>query len=434
MTRPGSRLPWAGPVAALALGLPFAVPARSEDWPQFRGPRRDGSWNETGLLEAFPAVGPKVRWRQPVGPGWSSPVIAQGRVVVTDARLNKPEARERVLCFEEATGRSLWSFSYGVSYPDFAFVPGQGNGPTATPVIHEGRVYCLGCNGQLHCLNSETGAVIWARDLEKDYQLQEMMCRASPLIEGDLLVVFIGGKPGACVVALDRHSGREVWKALDEPVSNSSPVIAAYGGRRQLIVWTDESVSSLNPATGAVHWRQPMTTSNNDAVATPVVEGDRLLVSGLMFKLDPDRPAASVLWPDSLAISRRILSNTSMPVLRGGHVYGARSSGELVCLDATNGRTAWEVKTVTALKGGASIHITITSLGDVAFLFTEQGNLIRAELTPSGYRETDRARLVEPNVPSGGRKCAWTPPAFANGHVFARNDVELVCASLKAKE
>jgi outer membrane protein assembly factor BamB len=276
--------------------------------------------------------------------------------------------------------------------------------------------------------------VIWARDLEKDYQLQEMMCRASPLIEGDLLVVFIGGKPGACVVALDRHSGREVWKALDEPVSNSSPVIAAYGGRRQLIVWTDESVSSLNPATGAVHWRQPMTTSNNDAVATPVVEGDRLLVSGLMFKLDPDRPAASVLWPDSLAISRRILSNTSMPVLRGGHVYGARSSGELVCLDATNGRTAWEVKTVTALKGGASIHITITSLGDVAFLFTEQGNLIRAELTPSGYRETDRARLVEPNVPSGGRKCAWTPPAFANGHVFARNDVELVCASLKAKE
>jgi outer membrane protein assembly factor BamB len=408
------------------------VGALAEDWPQWRGPRRDGTWNETGLLKNFPADGLKLRWRAPVGGGWSSPVVAKGRVFLADAQLAKPAAKERVLCFDEATGKRLWAFAYDVTYPEWAFVPGQGGGPTATPVIEAGKVFAVGINGHVHCLDARTGAALWERNLQKTYEVRDHGCRPSPLIEGNLLIVFTGAKPDACVLALDKKSGREVWKALNEPASSSSPLVVAAGGKRQLIVWTDESVTSLNPATGDIYWREPMVTSGNDSVPTPVVQKNRLLISGLMLELRTDRPATSVLWPATKAPSKRLLSNTSTPVLQGDYIYSARSSGELVCLDAGTGALVWQTNTVTDLKSGASIHLTPTP--EAVFLFTDQGNLIRAQLTPQGYREESRAPLIEPTTPFGGRNCAWSPPAFANRHVFARSEKALVCASLAEED
>ncbi len=412
--------------AGLLTCLWLATGLQAEDWPQFRGSNRDGVWHET-----FPAGELKVRWRRPVGWGWSSPVVAQGRVFLTDSELRKPAAKERVLCFEEATGKLLWTHAYDVNYPEWAFTPGQGGGPTATPIVEAGRVYVVGANGHVHCLDAAKGVVLWERDLRKGYEVREMQCRPSPLIEGQLLILFVGAKPGASVLALDKLTGKEVWKAMDEPVSNSSPVVIVAGGQRQLIVWTDESVISLNPATGETWWREPMVTSNNDAIPTPVIQKNRLLIGGLMMELDVNRPADSVLWPGINPAAKRILSNTSTALLLGDHVFSAKSNGELVCLEAATGKLVWQTNTVTDLKGGASIHLT--SSGDDVFLFTNQGNLIRARLTPQGYREISRAHLLEPTTPLGNRKCAWTPPAYANGQVFARNDEELVCASLTAK-
>jgi outer membrane protein assembly factor BamB len=410
---------------ALLLGV---CAARAGDWPQWRGPNRDGVWNETGLLKTFPKDGLKIRWRAPVGGGWSSPVVAQGRVFLADAQLLKPKAKERVLCFDEATGKPLWTFAYDVIYPEWAFVPGQGGGPTATPVVEAGKAFALGINGHVHCLDARTGTVLWEKNLQKSYAVRDHSCRTSPLIEGNLLIVFTGAKPGACVLALDKNSGREVWKALDEPASSSSPFVVTAGGRRQLIVWTDESVASLNPVTGEVFWREPMVTSGNDSIPTPVVQKGRLLISGLMFELSARQPVATVLWPTNRAPARRLLSNTSTPMLRGDYVYSAKSTGELVCLDAATGALVWQTNTVTAIKSGASIHLTSTP--EAVFLFTDKGELIRAHLTPQGYHEEGRALLIGPTTPYGGRNCAWTPPAFANGHVFARNEKELVCASL----
>ena len=243
--------------------------------------------------------------------------------------------------------------------------------------------------------------------------------------------MFTGAKPGACVIALDKKTGKEVWKALDETVSNSSPLVIVAGGKRQLIVWTDESVTSLNPATGETWWREPLVTNNNYAIPTPVVQKNRLLIAGLMLELDARQPAAKVLWPESRAISKRILSNTSTALLRGDHVFSAKSNGELVCLEAGTGKQVWGTTNVTELKSGASIHLTPN--GDAVFLFTDQGDLIRAQLTPQGYQEISRAHLLEPTTPFGSKKFAWTPPAYANRHVFARNDEELVCASLAAE-
>jgi outer membrane protein assembly factor BamB len=420
-----------GIAIAVAIGT-LPVPVRAGDWPQWRGAGRDAVWNETGLLESFPPEGLTIRWRQPIGYGWSSPVIAAGRVFATDALVVQPTAQERVHCFDEATGEPLWTYAYDVAYPDWAFVPGQEGGPSATPLVEADRVYALGGNGTLVCLEAATGQVVWKRSLDKDYEIEVWRCRASPLVDGDRLIVFTGAKPGASVMALDKHTGREVWKALDEPVSNSSPLVIEAGGTRQLIVWTEQSVTSLDPATGNTWWRERMMTSNNDAIASPVFADDLLLIGGLMFELDRAKPAATILWPKTKAVARRVLSNTSTALLEDGHVYSARSSGEFVCLDARTGEEVWRTDQVTDLMTGASIHVTRN--GDSALLYNERGELIRARLSPEGYQERSRARLIEPTYAFGGRKCAWSPPAYANRHVFARTDQELVCASLAAGE
>jgi hypothetical protein len=172
-----------------------------------------------------------------------------------------------------------------------------------------------------------------------------------------------------------------------------------------------------------------MTTSNNDDVATPVFWGNRLLVSGLLLELSGDPPAVSFRWPENRAPSKRILSNTSTPLPQGEYIYSCRSPGELVCLEAATGGQIWSTNSVTALKNGASIQIT--PQGNGFFLFTDEGNLIRAELSPAGYREISRSHLIDPTWPFSGNKFVYAPPAFANRHVFARSEAEVVCASLE---
>lgn len=403
--------------------------AVATDWPQFRGPNRDGKWDDSEILESFSRKGLKIRWRHAVGGGFSSPVVAEGRVFVFDVELTKPTSRERLHCFEERTGRVLWNYVYEEHYGEWAFVPERGAGPTATPIIEQDRIYAVGANGYTHCLDVKTGSVIWQKNIGQEYTVEEMSCRPSPLIEGPLLFVFTGAKPGATVLALDKLTGKEIWKALDDHVSNSSPIVITSAGRRQLIVWSDNSIASLDPAKGHIYWRELMSTSNNDSVATPVFEGNRLLVSGLMIELNSDRPAATFRWPENRVASKRLLSNTSTPVLQRDYIYSCKSPGELVCLEAASGRQVWSTNSVTTLKNGASIHITPQGSG--FFLFTDEGNLIHAELSPAGYREISRAHLIDPTWPFAGNKFVYAPPAFANRHVFARSEAEVVCASLE---
>src|SRR5882724_6624682 len=294
--------------AALILQLLLFAALRAEDWPQWRGPNRDGVWGETGILQTFPADGLKVRWRVPAGWGFASPVVAQGRVYLADSELMKPMARERLRCFDEATGKTLWTHVYDVAYEGWAFDPTQEIGPVATPIVQDGKIYALGRLGHLFCLDTRKGDVLWQRNLEKDYAVAFAPGTPSPLIEGDLVILLIGGKPGACVVALHKDTGKEVWKALDESPTFSSPIVISSGGKKQLIVWTQESVPSLNPTAGTSYWRLRLITSNEYAVSTPVFHKDRLLIGGLMLQLDPEKPAAKVLWPDAKAPSRRIFS------------------------------------------------------------------------------------------------------------------------------
>ena len=419
---------WVGIFAALGLLLDRSI--RADDWPQWRGLNRDGAWHETGIMESFPPDGLKVSWRVPVGRGWSSPIVAQGRVYVTDAEVISPVVKERVLCFAEATGQLLWRHQYPASYPEWAFDPNAG-GPRATPIVRDGKLFTLGAMGHLFCLDAVKGGVLWEKSLAKEYEVKEFTgITASPLIEDALLILHICGKPAACVVALEKNSGKEVWRALDDAFSYSSPTIFTAGGKRQLAVWTQEAGTSLNPQTGQIYWRELLRPPGDMAISPPVAFNNRLLVAGLMFKLETDHPAAAVLWPETRVVAKRVLSNTSTPLFQGDYIFSAKTSGELVCLDAATGKEVWQTNTVTSLKNGSCIHLTPN--GGSILLFTDQGNLIRARLGSDGYQELGRVHLLDPTHPFNGRNVIWPPPAYASRHILVRNDQELIRASLAA--
>jgi len=411
-------------ISGLALKVLVPESVYGDDWPEWRGPNRDNVWAEQGIVESFPSGGLPVRWRLPIGMAWSSPAVAKGRVYVMDAEIVRPKCRERVHCVDAATGKPIWTHVYDAAYPAWIFNPGPARGPTATPLVRDGKVYTLGA-ADLFCLDAATGAVLWKKDLMQEYQIAQFSTDASPLIEGDLLIIYIGAKPGPCLIALDRNSGREVWKALDEGATPSSPILVTAGGARQLIAWTPDSVTSLTPATGVRYWRERFPSRRDSVVATPVYHDDQLFVGGLMLKLDSTRPAASVLWPRA---APKVLSDTSTALFRDHYLYSAKSSGEFVCLDAETGKQLWETNTITGLNSGAAIHQIVNGGG--LLLFTDQGNLIRARVSPQGYQELSRVKLIEPTYPFGGRNVAWPPPAFANGAVFVRNDKELICVSM----
>jgi len=406
---------------------------RAEDWPQWRGSGRDGVWHERDIRKTFPAEGLPVRWRAPIGYGFSSPVVAKGRVYVTDVLLDRPMVRGRVLCFHETTGKLLWTFSREkTNYPAWAFVPGQEPSPNGTPVVRDGKVYATGPQAHsLYCLEAASGKLVWERDLAQDYQIEETATiSASPLVDRDRVILQVGGKPDTCVVAFDRKSGKEIWRSLNEIGGHASPMIIKAGGPRQLIVWTTQSVSSLDPATGQLFWREAFAAGSSGAVATPVLSSNRLLVSGLMLKLDEKKPSASVLWPESRAATRRILSGTSTPLVQGDYVYSLNPAGDLVCLEAETGRQVWETDKVTPEKRGSSACMHMTVNGSSVFIYNELGELILAHLSPQGYEEICRTTLVVPTYGFGGKKLTWAAPSFANRHVFARNEKEIICASL----
>ncbi|MDB6153635.1 MAG: hypothetical protein JWL90_2088 [Chthoniobacteraceae bacterium] len=417
--------------AVFLIGFFSIATLLADDWPQFGGPNRDGVWRETGILETFPTDGLKVRWRVPVGSGLSSPIVSDGRVFLCDSERVKPKAWERVHCYDEKSGKPLWTHTDEVNYPEWAFTPNTETGPDGTPIAAGGKVYAVGRMGNLVCLDLRDGAVLWQRDLTKDCGPADTFgTTPSPLIEGNLLILVTGGKPGTCVLAFDKDSGKEVWRTLNDERTYSSPIVITAGGKRQLIVWTPDAITSLEPATGKTWWRETRTLHGDFAVAAPTVWEGLLLAGGLMFQLDPDKPAASVLWPEDTVKTRRTLSQTSGPLVQDGYVYSHKSQGHLVCLDARTGQQVWEKEKVTDPKGGACIHLIPN--GDCTWLFTDQGDLIRVRLSPKGYDELSRAHLLNPTYLFGGRNLLWPLPAFANRHVFARSGEELVCASLAA--
>jgi outer membrane protein assembly factor BamB len=416
------------------LSVGFAVLLRAEDWPQWRGLDRDGVWHETGILQSFPPGGLKVLWRVPVGTGFSSPVVAQGRVYVTDSHVTRTNVHEHVRCLDAATGQAIWTHKYAVVYPEYGADPAHPFGPVATPVVAQGKIYTLGRMSHLLCLDALNGRVLWSHDLPKEFNTTEDLrgANSSPIVESNLVVIAIAKSPQISIMAFDKDSGRQVWEALDEIPSNTSPIVIEFAGHRQLIVWANKSVAALDPSTGRILWREKLPTGGNYAVPTPVWKDDLLLLSGLMMKLDRGKAGASVLWPDDVRPLRIHLSDTSTPLLQDRLVVSPTSKGHLLCLDAITGKQLWQAEQVSESKSGSSIHMTaVPSIGCV-FLFTDRGDLLLSRLTAAGYQQLGRFHLLDPTGEYGQQKMAWVAPAYSGQRVFARNDKELVCASLAA--
>jgi outer membrane protein assembly factor BamB len=430
------------------------------DWPQWLGPQRDGVWKETGILERFPKDGPKVRWRIPVGGGFSGPAVAGGRVYLTDRVLpagtkNPGNAmarasvagKERVLCLDETTGKVLWEHDYPVKY-DIAYPCG----PRCTPIVHDGRVYTLGAIGDLLCLDASNGKVIWSVNFPRDYKAPVPLWgfAAHPLLDGDKLICLVGGEKSV-VVAFDAATGKEKWKSLEfenpsTELGYCPPMIYKAGGVRQLIIWHPEAVCGLNPDTGKQYWSEPFRIKANLAISTPQLAGDMLLITSfyngsMALKLDSDKPEAKLVWKsagrgETPKQTDSLHSIMATPYIRDGYFYGVCSYGELRCLRLEDGKRIWQDLHATG-KANEPVerwaNAFLTPQGDRWFLFNEKGDLIIARLSPKGYEEIDRAHLLDPTGMANGRKIVWSHPAYANKCIFVRNDKELVCVSLAAE-
>lgn len=427
-------------LASVSSILPFSVAAA--DWPEYQGEGRQNIWTERGLPDAFTADSLERIWSAAVGAGYSGPTVAGDAVFVMD-RPNQD--RERIVCLDRATGERRWAHSYDCRYTDV----GYGYGPRGCVTIKDGRAYALGTMGHLHCLDAATGGVVWALDLRSKYRVDLPIwgLTSSPLVEGDHVIVQASAPAeGATVVAFDKATGEEAWRAFDDRGSYVSPIMIEQGDTRVLVAWTGERVAGLNAADGEIYWEIP-TRPNKMPINVPGpalnADGTRMFLSvfydgSKMIALDPDKPAAELLWK-RVGINERktdaLHAMISPPFVRDAHVYGIDSYGQMRCLDGNTGDRIWEDQTAIPNGRWATVFMVREGQTDRVWAVNEQGELILARLTPAGYEELSREKIIEPLTPlkqRPGGAVMWAPPAFAGGCVFVKNDRELICVRIKA--
>ncbi len=425
----------------LALG---STTAMAEDWPRWLGAATDSQWAEHGLMAKFPASGPKVQWRVPARWGYSGPAVAAGKVFLFDYDITagtpdanpggrtKIEGKERIRAFESATGKELWTHAYDAPY-HLSFPAG----PRCTPTVDGAHLYALGAEGFLSCLTVADGQPVWTLDLKKEYKVESPIWgfASHPLVVGNLLIVKPGGD-GTTAVALDKLTGKEVWRALSsKDPGYAPPVLIQHGGKDQLILSHGEALNSLDPTTGKVHWTVPFTPMYGMAIMAPRLAGDYLVMGGMGkksigLKLDPTLATPAIAWQGTPKTG--ISPKNSTPVADGGYLYGCDADGELRCVEVATGTRLWTSTEVLGATPGSGTFFLVKAKPHWV-IFNELGELILADLTKEGYREISRAKLLEPSSPGMGRSVVWTHPAFAEKSVFVRNDRELVRVSLAAE-
>lgn len=423
--------------------------ATAADWPQWMGPNRDDVWSETGIVEKFPDGGPKVLWRKSINGGFAGPAVANGKVYVTDylrsagdekpapTKRNDLKGKERVLCLDAKSGHEIWKHeydcNYAISYPA---------GPRCTPTVDNGKVFALGAMGDLFCLDADKGTVIWSKNLPKEYKAPVPLWgyASHPLVHKNLLICMVGGE-GSAAVAFEKDTGKEVWKALNTAeIGYSPPTLIEAGGVTQLLIFHGRSLNSLNPENGKPYWSEPLATAYSMAIMAPRKDGEFLFAGGhsgksLGLKLDATKPAVTKAWDGSRTIGLAPVSGT--PFVENGIVYGIDGNGVFRAMRIATGERLWAtskpVNGKDGERGGNEGATFVTKNGDRFFIFGENGDLVIAKLTPEKYDEISRAKLLDPVGVGLGRSVVWSHPAYADKCVFARNDKEIVCASLAAK-
>jgi outer membrane protein assembly factor BamB len=376
------------------------------DWPQFRGPNRDGVSAEPGVLAAWPAGGPKVLWKVPLGEGYSQIAAVKGRLFTLYGQGND----ENAAAFDAATGKQLWRVRLDRKYEN-----GMGNGPRSTPTVDGGTVYVLSASGRLAALEAASGRTIWEHDLRADYGAQPPTwgVASSPLVEGNLLLVSVGGSGNRSIIAFDKTNGKPVWGSQNDIAGYAAPIAITVRGVRQVIFFTGDALVSLAPKDGHLLWQAPWKTDWNVNASTPVFfPPDKLFVSSgydtgaalFQIRVAGNGVSALEVWR-----SREMKNQFSSSLLHNGILYGF-DNATFKAMDAATGQERWKQRGLG--------HGSLILAGGRLVVLSDRGRLALVEATPQEYRELGSAQVLE-------GKC-WTAPSLADGRLYLRNEEQLV--------
>ena len=389
-----------------------------EDWSDWRGPRRDGISRETGLLLDWRKRPPRRRWQRPLGSGYSSLSVVGGRVFTMAATADG----EFVFALDATSGETIWKVRSGATFED-----SYGDGPRSTPIVEHGRVYTLGANGDLLCLEVATGKPVWRRNILTDFGAANIRwgVATTPLMVGDNLLVQVGAKT-ASIVSLNKLTGEVVWKTYDDVAGYSSPILIQVpdpaGAVPHVVVHCGRSLIGLAPSNGEVQWRFPWLTTNDMNIATPIFDPQSRLLF-VSASRDTGRCSAYRLTAEAGKIGAvEVYSNKQMRnhyngcVLVGGYLYGF-DNAILKCLELQTGKVMWEDRTV----GKGSLLV----VQDHLLVLGEKGDMAVVVATPKGYVEQGR-------YPALSSRRAWTPPALSRGRLYVRDLEQITSIDLTA--
>jgi outer membrane protein assembly factor BamB len=405
--------PTSAPAAQIATADKPNAPVVS--WSDFRGPNRDGHYTATPIRTNWPREGLRRLWKQPIGAGYASFVVADGRAFTIEQRRNQ----EVVAAYDVQTGREIWTNAWNASFEESM----GGDGPRATPTYHEGRIYALGAEGELRVLDAAKGTVVWRRNILSDNGADNLSwgMSAAPLIVDDTVVVLPGGTRGSSVVAYRKATGDPVWKALNDEASYTSPMLVTIGGIRQLLVVTATRVVGLTPDKGSLLWDYPWSTFSGINVAQPIVfthnGRDRIFVSAsyghgaAVFELSRtgDRLQAKTIWENE-----RMKNKFTSSVLHKGHIYGLDES-ILASVNAETGEQNW--------KGGRYGYGQLVLAGDHLVVLTEDGDVVLVNATPARHEEVARFSAIEGKT--------WNHPVIVDGTLLVRNLQEMAAFDIR---
>jgi len=394
------------------LTLACCAQAFAADWPQWRGPHRDGVSSDTGLLESWPAGGPRLVWKtQGLGEGYSSFAVVGDRLYTQGQQGNQ----EFVLAFDTNTGKQLWKIPNGRAYHE-----SRGNGPRGTPTTDGARLYALAADGTLVCLDAASGQRIWGVNLIDKFggRVPTWGISESPLIDGDRVIVTPGG-PGASVVALEKLKGDLLWKSQSDPAGYSSPIAFDAGGSRKVVVFTAHSAIALDMKNGDFQWRYDKVANRTANIATPIVHDGYVFLSsdyGTGCALLKLTPGAKSVNASEVYFNRDMRNHYTTSVLVDGYLYGF-SSGILTGMKFLTGEVAWRDRSV----GKGNVTFAEGNL----YAYGEDGAVGLIEATPQAYKEKSRFEIRKGSYPT------WTPPVIANGKLYLRDQDNLYCYNIK---
>jgi len=401
-------------IAGVAICAAVVVTApRADEWPQFRGLHRDGVSAETGLLATWPAQGPKVLWRQPLGEGYSALSVTGGRIYTM---YGEGDA-EYAVALDAATGKQLWRSRVGPKWVDRF-----GNGPRSTPTIDGDLVFVLGAKGDLAALSTADGTVRWARDLKKEYGAKppQWGVSTSPLVEGRLLMVNVGGE-GVSLVAFDKQTGKEVWRTQSGAAGYSAPLSFTVGDVRQVLFFNANGLAAVAPSDGRLLWKQEWKTDWDVNASTPIfVAPDKVFVSSgygkgaAMLRLVPGETGIAV---EEVWSNRELKNRFSSSVLHDGFIYGFDEK-IFKCIDVSDGETRWRQRDF----GHGSLIVADGRL----IVLGDSGRLALVEATAEAYREQGAVQLFQGKT--------WTMPTLADGKLYLRDEKEIVALEIAERQ